>query len=117
MQQQPEQGQNGSDLRGSINGIPYETEDGIADFHASGRHTHITELLRNGATLPEVQKLARHLDIKMTMKYVHIGIADQAKAVANLPASALQFRRRRGAIRVTGWQDTIAKKQCPASGL
>lgn len=30
---------------------------GIADFHAAGRHTHITELLRNGATLPEAQKL------------------------------------------------------------
>ena len=32
-------------------GIPYETEDGIADFHAAGRHTHITELLRNGTSL------------------------------------------------------------------
>jgi hypothetical protein len=27
------------------------TRDGIADFHAAGRHTHITELLRNGASL------------------------------------------------------------------
>ena len=30
-------------------GIPYQTEEGTADFHAVGRHTHITELLRNGA--------------------------------------------------------------------
>ncbi|QDU45188.1 Tyrosine recombinase XerC [Symmachiella dynata] len=67
-------------------GIPYETEDGVADFHAAGRHTHITELLRNGATLPEAKALARHSDVKMTMRYTHIGIADQAKAVANLPA-------------------------------
>lgn len=67
-------------------GLEYETADGVADFHAAGRHSHITELLRNGATLPEAQKLARHADIKMTMKYTHIGIADQAKAVANLPA-------------------------------
>lgn len=73
-------------------GIPYENEEGIADFHASGRHTHITELLRNGASLPEVQKLARHSDIKMTMKYVHIGLDDQARAIANLPAGALQMR-------------------------
>ncbi len=73
-------------------GIPYETDDGIADFHAAGRHTHITELLRNGASLPETQKLARHSDIKMTMRYVHIGLNDQAKAVANLPASALHRR-------------------------
>lgn len=67
-------------------------EEGIADFHAAGRHTHITELLRNGATLPEAQKLARHSDIKMTMRYVHIGIGDQANAVANLPSAALHGR-------------------------
>ena len=67
-------------------GIPYETADGIADFHAAGRHSHITGLMKSGATLPEAQKLARHTDIKMTMKYTHIGIDDQAKAVANLPA-------------------------------
>jgi len=67
-------------------GIPFETDEGIADFHAAGRHTHITELLRNGATLPEAKELARHSDIKMTMKYTHIGLGDQARAVANLPA-------------------------------
>lgn len=73
-------------------GIPYENQDGIADFHAAGRHTHITELLRNGATLPEAQKLARHTDVKMTMRYAHIGIKDQADAVAKLPANALHWR-------------------------
>jgi hypothetical protein len=67
-------------------GIPYETEEGIADFHAAGRHSHITELLRNGTSLPEAKELARHSDVKMTMKYAHIGITDQAKAVAKLPA-------------------------------
>jgi integrase len=67
-------------------GIPYETADGIADFHAAGRHTHITELLRNGASLPEARKLARHSDIKMTMRYTHIGIEDQARALAKLPS-------------------------------
>jgi len=66
-------------------GIPYVTKEGVADFHAAGRHTHITGLLRNGATLPEAMKLARHADIKMTMKYTHIGIEDQAKALAGLP--------------------------------
>ncbi len=66
-------------------GIPYETDDGVADFHAAGRHSHITELLRNGASLPEAKELARHSDVKMTMKYTHIGIGDQARAVAKLP--------------------------------
>jgi hypothetical protein len=67
-------------------GIAYETDVGIADFHAAGRHTHITELLRNGASLPEAMNLARHTDVKMTMRYTHIGIDDQAKALAALPA-------------------------------
>lgn len=67
-------------------GIPYETPEGIADFHAAGRHTHITELLRNGATVPEAMKLARHSDVAMTMKYTHVGIEDQARALAALPA-------------------------------
>lgn len=67
-------------------GIPYRNEEGFADFHASGRHTHITELLRNGASLPEARELARHSDIRMTMKYTHIGIEDQARAVSKLPS-------------------------------
>ncbi len=66
-------------------GIPYKNEEGVADFHAAGRHTHITELLRNGASLPEAMKLARHSDIKQTMKYTHIGLNDQFQAVAKLP--------------------------------
>ena len=66
-------------------GIPYKTDEGIADFHAAGRHTHITELLRNGASLPEARELARHTDIRLTMKYTHIGLEDQAKAVSKLP--------------------------------
>lgn len=66
-------------------GIPYLTKEGVADFHAAGRHTYITELIRNGVSLPEAQKLARHSDIKMTMRYTHIGIEDQTKAIAKLP--------------------------------
>ena len=67
-------------------GIPYQTEEGTADFHAVGRHTHITELLRNGASLVEARELARHSDIRMTMRYTHIGLDDQARAVAAIPA-------------------------------
>ncbi len=67
-------------------GIPYETPDGIADFHAAGRHSHITGLVRNGATLVEAKELARHADVRQTMKYAHIGLDDQAQALAGLPA-------------------------------
>jgi len=66
-------------------GIPYQNAEGIADFHAAGRHTHITELLRNGASLPEAKELAHHSDVKMTMRYTHIGMEDQARAVGQLP--------------------------------
>ena len=66
-------------------GIPYETQEGVADFHAAGRHTYITELLRNGASLPEAKELARHSDVTMTMKYAHIGMEDRARALKRLP--------------------------------
>ena len=72
-------------------GIPYETEEGIADFHAAGRHSHVTGLLRIGATLVEAKELARHTDVRMTMKYTHIGLQDQAKALANLPAPPTEW--------------------------
>ena len=71
-------------------GIEYRNDEGIADFHAAGRHTHITELLRNGATLPEARELARHSDVRMTMRYTHISLDDQAKALKSLPAPTCQ---------------------------
>jgi site-specific recombinase XerC len=59
-------------------GIPCtRPKRGTADFHAVGRHTHITELLRNGPSLAEARELARHSDIRMTMRYTHIGLDDQ----------------------------------------
>ncbi len=67
-------------------GIAYKTDEGIADFHAAGRHSHITGLLRSGATLTQARELARHGDIRMTMRYTHIGIDDQAAALAALPS-------------------------------
>lgn len=67
-------------------GIPYESDEGIADFHAAGRHSYVTGLLRNGASITEARELARHADVRMTMKYTHIGLDDQARALTFLPA-------------------------------
>ncbi len=67
-------------------GIPYETPDGIADFHAAGRHSHITGLVRSGASIMEAKELARHADIRQTAKYTHIGMKDRAEALGNLPS-------------------------------
>ena len=68
-----------------VAGIPYTTKDGDADFHAVGRHTYITGLLRNGTSLVVARELARHSDVKMTMRYTHIGLEDQAKGIRNSP--------------------------------
>lgn len=68
-------------------GIPYVTDEGIADFHAAGRHSHITSLIKSGVKLAEAKELARHSDVRMTMKYTHIGLEDQAQAVKKLPWS------------------------------
>jgi integrase len=65
-------------------GIPYRTEEGYADFHA-GRHAYITQLANSGAPLPAVKDLARHRNIQTTMKYIHVGMADRARALSNLP--------------------------------
>jgi hypothetical protein len=62
-------------------GSPFRTKDG----DAAGRHTYITELLRNGTSLVVARELARHSDVKMTMRYTHIGLEDQAKGIQNLP--------------------------------
>ena len=35
--------------------------------------------------LEEAYELARHSDVTMTMRYTHIGLQDQAKAIENLP--------------------------------
>ena len=57
----------------------------MADFHAAGRHTHITKLMRSGDSVTEPMELARHFDVKMTMRYVHIGFNDRARALVGLP--------------------------------
>jgi integrase len=95
-------------------GIPYETEEGIADFHAAGRHSHVTGLLRNGATLVEAKELARHTDVRMTMKYTHIGLQDQAKALANLPAPPTDWQRIGSVLRCqTGLSETLPDTTIP----
>lgn len=67
-------------------GIPYETDDGVADFHAAGRHSYVTGLLLNGVGLVHAKELARHSDVKMTMKYTHVGLEEQARSLVSLPA-------------------------------
>ena len=60
-------------------GIPYETPEGIADFHACRPALLHHGSPRNGASIIEARELARHADVRMTMKYTHIGLEDQAR--------------------------------------
>ncbi|MGL4463839.1 MAG: tyrosine-type recombinase/integrase [Planctomycetia bacterium] len=62
-------------------GIPWETEEGFADFHAL-RHTFISNLGRSGVPLALAQKLARHSDPKLTAnRYTHLGLDELSAAV------------------------------------
>jgi hypothetical protein len=65
--------------------IPYRNDDGIPGLHSADRHTYITGLLKNGVSIVEAKELARHSNVKMTMKYTHIGIKDQHRALQNFP--------------------------------
>lgn len=66
-------------------GIPYSTQEGDADFHAAGRHTYITHLVKSGASLAITKRLARHSDVKTTLRYTHLDLDDQAEALKFLP--------------------------------
>jgi integrase len=94
-------------------GIDYRTAEGFADFHAAGRHTYITQLLRSGASLPETKELARHSDVRMTMRYTHIGIEDQAKAVGNLPVPKTSPKAHETA---NPGEDTALQMRCISGG-
>lgn len=48
------------------------------------RHSYVSSLVRGGVPLPQVQKLAGHARIEMTMRYTHVGDEDLQRAVAVL---------------------------------
>lgn len=49
-------------------GIPYKTEVGTRCFHAL-RNTYISQLFDAGLNIGQVQRRARHSDVRLTMKY------------------------------------------------
>jgi len=74
-------------------GIAYRDGSGrVVDFHAL-RHTYITMIVSSGTTLRVAQKLARHADIKNTMRYAHAELCDLKAAVETLPAMLPQQRK------------------------
>jgi integrase len=81
-------------------GVAYVDEDGrYADFH-SLRHTFITRLAMANVPVKVAQSLARHSDVNLTpSRYAHVGVFDQASAIASLP---LLCDREADAMRMTG---------------
>ena len=66
-------------------GIPYESDEGIADFH-SLRHTFITALVAADWHPKTVQGLARHSNISLTMdRYAHRLRDSEVRAIESLP--------------------------------
>lgn len=73
-------------LRGDLlrAGIPYETPEGVADFHAL-RVTYATSLARTGVSLAQAQELMRHSDPKLTANvYTRLELRDGHAAVAGI---------------------------------
>jgi integrase len=67
-------------------GVPYETEDGAADFHAL-RVYYLSLLVRSGRSIKEVQQLARHAKPETTIKhYAKVSAHDLHNAVESLGA-------------------------------
>jgi integrase/recombinase XerD len=97
-------------------GIPYETKDGIADFHAAGRHSHITGLLRSGVSVPHAMALARHSDVRMTMRYTHLGIDDQADALKSLPGVCQDIVRKPGVFLLPDMSSGVSKRHQQDAG-
>jgi integrase len=66
--------------------IPFQVDGRVVDFHAL-QVTFVSHLALAGVPLATAQKLARHSDPRLTANvYTHLGLADLALAVENLPA-------------------------------
>jgi len=66
-------------------GVPYETSEGVADFHAS-RGTYISNLVASGASVKTCQELARHSTPTLTIGiYAKASVRDKHGAVEKLP--------------------------------
>ena len=65
--------------------IPYVTDEGVADFH-SLRSYFVSALVRAGASIKEVQALARHAKPQTTLNhYAKVSVRDLRGAVESLP--------------------------------
>lgn len=70
-------------------GIPYETKDGVLDFHAL-RSSYITHLIQAGVDPKTVQELARHSTITLTIdRYTRTDDERKRQALGEEPSTDL----------------------------
>ena len=94
-------------------GVAYETEDGIADFH-SLRAYYVSALVRAGASVKEVQTLARHAQPQTTLNhYAKVSLRDLRGAIESLPALDVS-QPQPEALAATG---TEGRQKPPATGF
>jgi len=96
-------------------GITYRDGAGrVADFH-SLRHTYISNIQRNGASVKVCQELARHSDPKLTLGvYTHLQVQDKTAALDALPPVGAD-RSGREATQATGTFDVKPDRPFDAS--
>ena len=84
-------------------GIPYETDSGVADFHAL-RAAYVTNLVASGASVKTCQTLARHSNPSLTIGiYAKASLHDTSGAVEALPdLTAARPSRATEVLRKTG---------------
>ena len=88
--------------------IPYRNGSGrVCDFHAL-RHTYVSNIVRNGASVRVCQEHPSHSDPKLTLGiYTHLQVLDKTKALDGLP-SMKPDRPEREAGRATSTNDVKA---------
>lgn len=83
-------------LRMDLNDAQIATEDAagrVVDFHAF-RHTFCTRLALSGVQPKQMQTLARHSTIDLTMGYyTHVGTSDLVSAVESMPSVRTQSKQ------------------------
>ena len=62
-------------------------------------------------------QLARHSDVKMTMRYTHIGLKDQAKGIQNLPTDPKWLGSRRPTESASQHIPSSSQHICSKSGV
>ena len=81
--------QNGAKMiRADLGDIEEETDRGRVDFH-SLRHSHVTEVVRTGASISEVLRICRLSTPILLDRYYHSDAKDQEAVILKLPRTKL----------------------------